>query len=198
VSLETGGAFGVAVLAGVALAAAAGLRAFLPLLVLALAARMGVVDLHENATFLASDLALIGLVVATVLEIAGDKVPFVDHALDVIGTVVRPGAGFLAGMVLLADFHPALATGISLLLGAISLGTHLGHAKARVGSTVLTAGAGNPVISTFEDVVAGVLSVVAVLLPVVAVVLALVMTALVWRMLFRRRDHGKSAPRGRG
>jgi hypothetical protein len=43
-----------------------------------------------------------------------------------------------------------------------------------------------------------VLSVVAVLLPVVAVVLALAMTALMWRMLFRRRDHGKSAPRGRG
>ena len=73
----------------VALAASAGLRAWLPLLLAGVLARVGVLDLGESFSFLSSNKALILFGVATVIELVGDKVPAVDHALDVIGTPLR-------------------------------------------------------------------------------------------------------------
>jgi hypothetical protein len=182
-SLETLGALIVALCAGIALAAAAGLRAFLPLLVLAVGARMGLVDLHHRVAFLESDIALVALILATLLETGADKIPLLDHGLDAVGTFVRPVVGFLAGLAVLADVPQPLAIGLALVLAMLTLGTHLEHAKVRAGSTVTTAGIGNPILSVIEDVVAGVLSVLAVLAPLVAGLLVLGGAFLLWRLV---------------
>src|SRR5215471_7021247 len=79
----------LAVMTGVALAAACGLRAFLPLLVAGVASRFGLLSLGPNFTWLGENPALVALGLATVLEMVGDKIPVVDHALDVAGTVIR-------------------------------------------------------------------------------------------------------------
>src|SRR5262245_50681507 len=79
----------------VALAACAGFRAWLPLLLAGGVARLGWLDLGPAFQFIASDKALIIFAVATVLEIVGDKIPAVDHTLDVIGTPLRPAVGAL-------------------------------------------------------------------------------------------------------
>src|SRR5512143_4087062 len=79
----------------VALAASAGLRAWLPLLLAGGLARAGVLDLGPSFQFLASNKALVLFGVATAIELVGDKVPAVDHVLDVIGTPLRPAAGAL-------------------------------------------------------------------------------------------------------
>ena len=73
---------------GIGLAACAGLRAWLPLLLLGGLARWGVVDLSPSFEFVASTRALILFGVATVVEIAGDKIPAVDHTLDALSTVL--------------------------------------------------------------------------------------------------------------
>jgi hypothetical protein len=189
--MEAVGTALVSILAGVALAAAAGLRAFLPLLVLCVGSRLGVIDLHDNVSFLASDVALWALLVATVLELVGDKIPVVDHLLDTVATFVRPAAGLLAGFAVLADLPDALTVALALFFGMISLGTHFEHAKTRAGSTVLTAGVGNPMISFFEDFLAGALSILALLAPLVAALLAFGFLYLMWRFYRRirpRRD----------
>ena len=49
----------LALLAGVGVAAASGLRAFLPLLVLGIAARLGMIELQPGARWLASSPALV-------------------------------------------------------------------------------------------------------------------------------------------
>ena len=82
-------------LLAIALAASAGLRAWLPLLLAGGLARAGVLDLGDSFSFLASNKALVLFGVATIVELVGDKVPAVDHALDVIGTPLRPAAGAL-------------------------------------------------------------------------------------------------------
>jgi hypothetical protein len=120
---------------------------------------------------------------------AADKIPFLDHALDAAGAFVRPVVGFLAGLAVLADFPDPLAVGLSLVLAMLTLGTHLEHAKLRAGSTVMTAGVGNPALSFLEDILAGTLAVLALLVPVLAVVLVLGVLYLVWRFwrrMFRR------------
>src|SRR5579864_6536792 len=85
-------------LMGLGLAAATGLRTFLPLLLLAAVARLGLfgVSINPHVGWLGSTAALVALGVATVVELVGDKVPMVDHALSALGTVTRPLAGVLA------------------------------------------------------------------------------------------------------
>ena len=97
---------------GIGLAACAGLRAWLPLLLLGGLARWGVVDLGPSFEFVASTRALILFGVATVIEIAGDKIPAVDHTLDALSTVLRPAAGsLLAASVLWQISDPLTAHG---------------------------------------------------------------------------------------
>jgi hypothetical protein len=142
----------LAVGAGVALSAACGLRAFLPLLVLGLAARSDLVHLTPTVGWLAGDPALIALGVATVLEIAGDKIPVLDHALDAGGLLVRPAAAWLATYALLVHWPTPWGQIVALLLALMTLAIQGAKAKVRLGSTALTLGAANPVVSTIEDV----------------------------------------------
>jgi len=105
----------------IALAASAGLRAWLPLLLAGGLARLGILDLGDSFAFLGSNKALVLFGVATIVEIVGDKVPAVDHALDVIGTPLRPAAGaLLAASVLGTVSDPLTALALGTVVGAPS------------------------------------------------------------------------------
>jgi hypothetical protein len=175
----------------IALAACAGLRAWLPLLLAGGMARLGFIQLGHAYGFLASNQALILFGVATVIEIAGDKIPAVDHALDVISTVVRPVAGSILAASVLGFVHkPLVALALGVAVGAPSaLVPHAAKAGVRTLSTAFTAGLANPILSLLEDVLTVVLFVLAVLLPIV-VALFLVATV-IWilrRQYARRRE----------
>src|SRR6185436_12644464 len=86
----------LAAAAGVAIAAACGLRAFLPLLALSLGVHFELIHVHPGAAWIGSLPAILTLVWATVLELAADKVPALDHALDVVALGLRPAAAALA------------------------------------------------------------------------------------------------------
>lgn len=144
----------VALLGGVAVAASCGLRAFLPLLVLGLAARTGLIELRGGAEWLAGDLALAALWVATVLEIVADKIPVVDHALDAVATVLRPAAAWLASFAMLSGWPTPWAQLVAIVLGTVALSVHGLKSGLRLGSTVATLGAGNVLLSLLDDVVA--------------------------------------------
>jgi hypothetical protein len=150
----------LALLTGVGIAAACGLRAFLPLFVIGLLARAHLVHLQPGASWLAEDTALIALGVATALEILADKIPIVDHALDVIATGIRPLAATLGTYAVLVNWPTPWAQLLALTLGGAALLLHVAHAKLRLGSTALTAGHANPLISIAED--AGALSLLAI------------------------------------
>ncbi len=185
--MESVGTWIVAIAAGLALAAAAGLRAFMPLLVLCLAARFGWVDLSDRFAFLGSDVALGALLLASFLELVADKIPLVDHLLDSVSTFVRPVSAFLASLAVMADLPEPVGIGLALLFAVVALGTHVERAKTRVGSTALTAGVGNPILSVIEDAIAGVLSFLAVWAPLVALGVLLLLGWLAWRTVRRLR-----------
>ena len=100
----------VAASAGIVLAASAGLRAFMPLLGIGLAARLLDWPVAPSLAWMASDAGLVTLGVATVLELAADKVPVLDHVLDLVHTVVGPLAGALVMFGVLGDLPPVVAT----------------------------------------------------------------------------------------
>jgi len=174
----------VALAAGVALSAASGLRAFLPLFALGVAGRLGWLDLQSQVEWLTSNPALVCFGVATVLEITADKIPVVDHALDAIATPLRPLAGALAAYAVFVHWPTPWGQIVALILGAGSLLVHVAKAKIRLGSSAVTLGTGNPVVSAAEDGIALSIVVVAIVLPIVA---AIVLIVLAWMLLRRRR-----------
>jgi hypothetical protein len=174
---------------GIGLAACAGLRAWLPLLLAGLLARAGVLELGSSFRFIASNQALILFGVATVVEMLGDKIPAVDHTLDTLSTVLRPAAGsLLAASVMWRVPDPLTALALGVAVGAPSaLVPHAAKSALRAASTAFTGGLANPVLSLLEDLVALVMFVFTVLLPVAMALLILVVAVLVVRRLSRRR-----------
>ena len=178
----------------VSLAASAGLRAFLPLLIAGILARVGVLELGESYDFVGSTPALICFGVATILEIAGDKIPAVDHALDVGGTFVRPVAGsLLAASVMWQIDEPLWALVLGVIVGAPSaLAPHAAKAATRGVSTTFTAGIANPVLSVIEDVSSAAIAILAIVVPTLTALFLLVLVFLGWRW-WKRRSHRKTA-----
>src|SRR5262245_21437277 len=136
---------------GIGLAAATGFRVFIPLLVAGLAARAGWVPLAESFAWLQSTPALVALGTAAAVETLRFYIPGVDHLLDVTQGPLAVVAGVAASASVMVDLPPEARWPIALIAGggiaAITKGT---AAVIRAKSTALTAGLGNPVVSTAE------------------------------------------------
>ncbi|HEY2955837.1 MAG TPA: DUF4126 domain-containing protein [Candidatus Eisenbacteria bacterium] len=182
----------LAIGAGVGIAAACGLRAFLPLLFLGVAARAELVHLRAGSEWLSSDLALLALGVAAVLEIAADKIPVVDHALDAVATVLRPAAAWLGAYAVLGPWPSPWGQIVALVLAGLTLSFHAVKAKLRLGSTAATMGLGNPLLSAAEDAVSFLLC-----WAVLAPFLALLGAALAVWLVSRRAGHRGALVKGR-
>ena len=139
---------------GLALAATAGLRAFVPLFTVSLLGWTGVLELGETMAWLGTPTATLCFSVAVLIELLADKIPYVDHAVDVVGTLARPLAGALVGTSLIVGADPLLAAVAGLMAGGAVAGlTHAGKATVRLGSTATSGGVANPVVSLVEDVI---------------------------------------------
>lgn len=183
------------ILQGLLLAAPAGLNAYLPLLLVAIGARLGWIQLAEPLTPLSSDIAIGVLAALLLVEVLVDKVPGADHVNDVIGTIVRPAAGvvlFAANGNGIVSLHPVLA----IVIGIVAAGSvHAVKATARPVVNVSTAGIGAPVVSIVEDVLAFVVALLALLVPVIAALVLLVALAVLftrWRRWRRGRARGRT------
>jgi hypothetical protein len=174
-----------AVALGIALAACSGLRAQLPILLTGLAVRYGLITVGPTFQFISSDRALIIFGLAAVLEIVGDKIPAVDHALDTVHTFLRPLSGsLLAAAALSTVSEPLTSIVLGFVLGApTAVVPHVAKSTVRVASTVMTAGLANPVLSFIEDGIVLILFIVALASAVLAVLFAILL--LVW--IVRRR-----------
>ena len=176
----------LAIAAGIALSAACGLRAFLPLLAVSGAARLHYIPLAPGAAWLADDRVLIALSVATVIEILADKIPVVDHAMDAIATLIRPVAAAVGAYALLQPLASPWDAILALIFGGGALVVHAAKAKTRLGSTAFTLGVANPFLSFLEDGLAFAISAAAILLPIVALA-GIVGLFFLTRAIFRRR-----------
>ena len=178
---------------GICLAACAGLRAFLPLFVVGVAGRMDWIPLSQNFGWLSSAPALVILGVAVATELIGDKIPIVDHFLDLLQTFVRPAAGAVLAASVLTDLKPLQAALLGLLVGGSTAGlVHLTKAKLRILSTAATFGLGNPVLSVGEDVATIFGSVAALVIPFVMIaliVLGMILIILAMRRFSVRASH---------
>lgn len=177
-------------LLGLGLASATGLRTFLPLLMLAVAARFGLFGIHlnEQMDWLAGWPAIAALGVAAVVEFAGDKIPVVDHGLNVLGTFTRPVAGAIAAGSVFVGLDPTTAAIAGVIVGApTAFAFNAAQGGARMTSTATTGGIGNPVLSLIEDVLSFLTVILAFLAPILVPVLMIVLAILVFRLANRLR-----------
>lgn len=161
------------ILTAFGLSLSAGLNAYIPLLIVAVFARFDMITLSEPFAPLESWWAIGVLGVLLIVEVLVDKVPAVDTVNDVINTIIRPAAGailFAATAGTITEMSPVL----SVILGILAAGTvHAGKSLARPVVTATTAGVGNPIVSTAEDVVSALTSFLAIVLPWMALIIAL-------------------------
>jgi hypothetical protein len=186
----------LAVLLGVGLSASSGLNTFLPLLLLGAAAKFHIAGIVLNGKFawLASDKVLIVLIVASVFEIIADKIPALDHFLDVAGTFVRPAAGLVAMASVLTGVDPMVASIVGLIIGApTAFGLHSLKAGTRVASSATTFGCANPILSILEDVLSVVLSICAIFAPLLVPLFLAVMVFVLWKIVQRFRRPAATA-----
>ncbi|MEY2854183.1 MAG: hypothetical protein RL030_1315 [Pseudomonadota bacterium] len=178
---------------GIGLAAAVGLRVFIPLLVVAVAAYFGKIPLAPAFSWLASLPAIAMLGIAAVVEVAGYYIPGVDNVLDTIAAPMALIAGTFVVAAPLWDLPPLFTWTAAILAGGGAAGlTHGVTSLLRAKSTVTTGGLANPVIATGELGGSLMLSVLALAVPVFAlIVLALV---LFWAYRLIRRLTRRLAP----
>jgi len=176
----------IPIILGVSLGASTGLHTTLPLLLAAAAAHFGWggFGLRGDFEWLASDTALIVLLIAAILETIGDKVPAVDHLLDLIGSFARPLAATLAAAAVFDHGNRTTAIVVGLIAGApVAFGVHAAKATVRVGSTATTFGCANPFLSIVEDLIAVTLTLIAIFAPMFAVLALIALALLIARVL---------------
>jgi hypothetical protein len=151
---------------GIGLAAACGFRIFVPFLVMGAAARLGWLPLSAGFAWLGSDEALLALAVATGLEAAAYKIPWLDHLLDLLASPAAVLAGALAAGAVVTDLPPLLRFAVAVVGGGGAAAMVQGATVlARLKSTAMTGGLGNPLIALAELVGSILTSILALVVP---------------------------------
>jgi len=186
-----------AVALGIGLSASTGFRVFVPMLVASVAAHFGILPLSDSFHWMGSWAAIISFGTATVMEIAAYYIPFVDNLLDTITTPLAIGAGTLLMTSVLPVDNELVRWITGFVVGGGAAATiQSGSVVSRLTSSKLTAGAGNPIVSTGENIAALGGSVLSLFIPVIIAALFIIAAFAIFRMLYlwrRRKKREKEA-----
>jgi hypothetical protein len=193
--MDVVGALG-GVAAAFGLSTSAGLNAYIPLLMVSLAARFPAHDpllkLAEPYDIMANVWVIGILVILLLIEMFVDKIPAVDTINDVIQTFVRPAAGavlFAANANVVTDINPVFAIIAGLLVAG---SVHTAKGITRPAITATTAGTGNWLVSILEDATAVVISILSILVPIILGLVLMATAGVAAIHFWRRRQQRKT------
>ncbi len=179
-------------LAALGLSTAAGLNAYVPLLVVGIVSRYtDLLSLQGPYAILENPFVLLAIAIIALLDFVGDKIPAVDSGLHAVGAFISPVAGAVLALAANSaggSVSPVLAAVCGIVL---ALTTHGARTAVRPVATATTGGVANPVVSLVEDSASLGLSLTAIFLPAVAVVIVvlfLILFVALFRRITRRRD----------
>ena len=107
---------------------ASGVNAYLVVLVLGIADRLG--DLEQIPDALGRWDVLIVAGVLYAMEFVADKVPYIDSTWDAISTAIRPTVGAVIGVLLAGDASSLDQAVLAVVGGGTALLSHLGQGRA--------------------------------------------------------------------
>lgn len=161
---------GIAV--GIGLSAACGFRVFVPLLVMNLASLTGFLHLAPGFEWIGREYATIAFSTATVIEILGYYIPWLDQFLDLMATPAAIIAGTVVTASMVMELSPFLKWTLAIIAGGGAAALVQGTTVAlRTKSTAFTGGLGNPLVATVEAIGSVVLSLLAIMVPILCLLL---------------------------
>ena len=174
---------------GISLSALCGFRVFVPLLAVSLGVRFAGLSVNESFSWVGSDVALVCLSVATVVEMLAYYIPWVDNALDAVSGPLALVAGTVVAAGLLPEMPTFAQWGLGIIAGAGSAGAvQLSTTAVRGASTAATGGLGNFVVATVENGASILGSVVAIIVsPIIVLIGVGLLMWLVVRLLRKLR-----------
>lgn len=171
----------------IVLAASTGIRAFLPLTITAILAKLNIFVIPIDSSFInfvTDDRVLAFLIIATVIEIISDKIPAVDNFLDVVYTIVKPLISFISSYSIM-NMEPWQSTIVSITLALMATSVSMGtKAAVRFTSTSSTAGVFNPLISILEDLLVIFKMTISIVFYIVLPIIAIFVIFLVFYLTF--------------
>lgn len=181
----------IAALTGAGISAAAGLNAFIPLVIVGVFARFtSFIELPSQLMWLQSWPVIIIALALLALELVLDKIPGVDHVNDLLQSIVRPVVGGIlfaatAASVVVDDSNfwkenPLIAGVVGAIIAAA---VHTGKAAARPAVNAATGGTGAPLASFAEDATAVALTLIAIFIPVLVFFIFIAMGIAFYRIV---------------
>ena len=175
------------ILMGIGLSAACGFRIFVPFLIISIASLSGNLTLADSFSWIGTIPALITFSVATILEIVGYYIPWVDNILDTIASPAAVIAGIILMASVITEMSPLLKWTLVIIAGgSIAAAVQTLTGVTRAASSTTTAGLGNPVLSTVELGGSIILTVIAILIPVIAAIVVIVLLTWAIKIIKKR------------
>ena len=167
---------------GLGLAAACGFRVFIPPLMMGVGSRLDLYKLEGSFVWVDDTWAIAIFAVATLLEIGGYFIPWIDNLLDTVATPAAILGGiFVTSASLEGELDPSAQWTLSVIAGGSVSGViQLGTVATRAISTGTTGGLANPIISLLEAVA----SILCILISLFLVaIIQIVIIFLIWKSI---------------
>ena len=167
---------------GLGLAAACGFRVFIPPLMMGVGSRLDLYKLEGSFVWVDDTWAIAIFAVATLLEIGGYFIPWIDNLLDAVATPAAIIGGiFVTSASLEGELDPSAQWTLSVIAGGRVSGViQLGTVATRAISTGTTGGLANPIISLLEAVA----SILCILISLFLVaIIPIVIIFLIWKSI---------------
>ena len=164
---------------GLGLAAACGFRIFIPPLMMGIASRFDLYELEGSFSWVGETWAIGIFAIATLVEVGGYYIPWIDNLLDTIATPAAIIGGiFVTSASLEGDMDPGIQWMLAIIAGGSTAGViQIGTVATRAASTGTTGGLANPIISTLEALA----SIVCILLSLfLVIIIPFVLVFLIW------------------
>ena len=167
---------------GLGLAAACGFRVFIPPLMMGVGSRLDLYKLEGSFVWVDDNWAIAIFAVATLLEIGGYFIPWIDNLLDAVATPAAIIGGiFVTSASLEGELDSSAQWTLSVIAGGSVSGViQLGTVATRAISTGTTGGLANPIISLLEAVA----SILCILISLFLVaIIPIVIIFLIWKSI---------------
>ena len=133
---------------------ASGLNIYATIAVAGLLERFGGVHLPGSLAILGNPLVITAALLLYFVEFTADKIPYVDHAWDVLHTFIRPFAAAVLAYGATAAVPQEWRLLAALLAGGIALTSHGTKATMRVAVNASPEPFSNSIVSIAEDAIA--------------------------------------------